>query len=155
MPQFIASFRLPTAILCLVLLAACQTTGRPGLIKSEVTAELTPEAASAIAQDMGGKLAEQIGPGNTTIALRENDTVFGPTLEASLRGRGYAVVTDQATEGAAVEPLAYTIDPFEGGVLVRLSASRIELTRVYTLNGTGATPASPLSVMQRRSAAPS
>ena len=37
----------------------------------------------------------------------------------------------------------------EGGVLVRLSTMQVELTRMYTLSATGATPASPLSVMQR------
>ena len=48
-------------------------------------------------------------------------------------------------------PLAYSIDPFEGGMLVRLSTLKVELTRMYTLSATGATPASPLSVMQRGS----
>jgi hypothetical protein len=75
-----------------------------------------------------------------------------------LRDKGYAVVTDQATTEAAVEPLAYSIDPFADGVLVRISTSKVELTRMYTLGTTGTTeavgavPASPLSVMQRRSA---
>ena len=155
MPKLISYFRLPVAFLCLGLLSACQTMGEPGLIQSEVTAELSPDAASAIAADMVGRLAEHIGPGNNTIALRGNDTVFGPALEASLREKGYAVVTDQATGGAVVEPLAYTVDPFEGGVLVRISTLKVELTRMYALGTTGATgmvPASPLSVMQRGSA---
>ena len=143
--------RLPAALLLLAMLGACQTMSGPGLIRSEVTAELTPESANAIAGDMVGRLAEQVGPGTTTIELRGNDALFGPALEASLRGWGYAVVTDQATEGTAVTPLAYSIDPFEGGVLVRLSTMQVELTRMYTLSATGATPASPLSVMQRGS----
>ncbi len=76
-----------------------------------------------------------------------------------MRDKGYAVVTDQATTEAAVEPLAYSIDPFADGVLVRISTSKVELTRMYTLGTTGtagttgaagAVPASPLSVMQRR-----
>ena len=92
---------------------------------------------------------------NLSIELRGSDTLFGPALEAALREWGYAVVTDQATEGAAVTPLAYSIDPFEAGVLVRLSTLQVELTRMYTLNATGATPASPLSVMQRGSEAAS
>ena len=99
--------------------------------------------------------AEQVGPGTTTIEFRGSDTLFGPALEAALREWGYAVVTDQATEGAAVTPLAYSIDPFEGGVLVRLSTLQVDLTRMYTLSATGATPASPLSVMQRGSEAAS
>ena len=144
-------FRLPAALLLLALLAACQTMSGPSLIRSEVTAELAPESAIAIAGDMVGRLAEQVGPGTTTIELRGSDTLFGPALEAALREWGYAVVTDQATEGTAVTPLAYSIDPFEGGVLVRLSTLQVELTRMYTLSATGATPASPLSVMQRGS----
>ena len=150
--------RIPAALFCLVVLAACQTMGGTGLIQSEVTAKLSTEAANSIAADMVGRLAEHIGPASTTIALRGNDVVFGPALEASLRDKGYAVVTDQATDGAAVEPLAYSVDPFEGGVLVRISTLKVELTRMYTLGTTGANgaagavPASPLSVMQRRSA---
>ncbi|MCP1201026.1 conjugal transfer protein TrbH [Notoacmeibacter sp. MSK16QG-6] len=141
--------RLSAALVLMAMLAACQTMSGPGLIRSEVTAELTSESANAIAGDMVGRLAEQVGPGTTPIELRGSDALFGPALEAALREWGYAVVTDQATEGAAVTPLAYSIDPFEGGVLVRLSTLQVELTRMYTLSATGATPASPLSVMQR------
>lgn len=144
--------RVPVALLSLVLLAACQTMGEPGLIQSEVTAELSSDAASSIAADMVGRLAEHIGPGNATIALRRDDAVFGPALDTSLRKKGYAVMTDQATDGAAVEPLAYSVDPFEDGVLVRISTLKIELTRIYTLGTAGAVPASPMSVMQRGSA---
>ncbi|WP_025030803.1 conjugal transfer protein TrbH [Nitratireductor aquibiodomus] len=143
--------RLSAGLLVLAMLAACQTMSGPGLIRSEVTAELTPESANAIAGDMVGRLAEQVGPGTTTIELRGSETLFGSALEAALREWGYAVVTDQATEEAVVAPLAYSIDPFEGGVLVRLSTLQVELTRMYTLNAAGATPASPLSVMQRGS----
>ena len=143
--------RLSAALVLLAMLAACQTMNGPGLIRSEVTAELTPESANAIAGDMVGRLAEQVGPGTTTIELRGSDTLFGPALEAALREWGYAVVIDEAIEGTAVTPLAYSIDPFEGGVLVRLSTLQVELTRMYTLSASGATPASPVSVMQRGS----
>ena len=152
MLKLLTYLRLPAALFCLVVLAGCQTMRGPGLIQSEVTAELSAEAANSIAEDMVGRLAEHMGPGSTTIALLGNDTVIGPALEASLREKGYAVVTDQATDGAVVEPLAYTVDPFEGGVLVRISTLKVELTRMYALGTTGATaavPASPLSVMER------
>ncbi|NDW07640.1 conjugal transfer protein TrbH [Jiella pacifica] len=137
---------------CLGLIAGCQTMSGPGLTESIVTAQLSPESAAAIAGDMVASLSEQIGPGSTTIVLRGHDPIFGPALEASLRGQGYAVVTDQATDGIAVAALAYSVDPFEGGVLVRLSTARVELTRMYTANASDAAPASPLSVMQRMSA---
>jgi len=161
MSKLLSYLRFSAALFCLVVLAACQTMGGTGLIESEVTAELSTEAASSIAADMVERLAEHVGPGSTTIALRGDDAVFGPALEASLRDKGYAVVTDQATNQAAVEPLAYSVDPFEDGVLVRISTLKVELTRMYTLGTTGTTgttgaagavPASPLSVMQRRSA---
>ena len=157
MSKLLSYLRFSAALFCLVVLAACQTMGGPGLIRSEVTAELSIEAAGSIAADMVGRLAEHIGPGSTTIALRGDDAVFGPALETSLREKGYAVVTDQAANQSAVELLAYSVDPFEDSVLVRISTSKVELTRMYTLGTTGTTgaagavPASPLSVMQRRS----
>lgn len=138
-------------VVSLGFLAACQTMTGAGLVRSEVTAELTTESSTAIAADMVGRFAELVGPGTTTIELRGNDTLFGPALEAALREWGYAVITDQPTDGSAVEPLAYTVDPFEGGVLVRLSTGQVELTRMYSPSATGATPASPLSVLQRGS----
>lgn len=132
-----------------ISLAACQTLGSAGLITSSVTTELTPEAASSIAGDMVGRLAEQVGPGTNTIKLRTDDSVFGPALETSLREWGYAVVTDQKAEPADTVPLAYVVDSYEGSVLARLSTPDLDLTRMYQLGASGATPTSPLSVMQR------
>lgn len=147
------TYAAPLALsLCLGFTAGCQTMNGPGLAESIVTAELSPKAAAAIAGDMVASLSEQIGPGSTTIVLRGDDAIFGPALEASLRGQGYAVVTDQATDGGAVAALAYSVDPFEGGVLVRLSMARVELTRMYAVNASDAAPASPLSVLKRMSA---
>lgn len=137
------------ALLLLVTLAACQTLGGAGLVTSTVTTELTPEAADAIAGDMAGRLAEQIGPGKTTIALTLDGSMFGQALEASLRGRGYGIVTDQKAGDTAKVPLAYVVDDFEGRVLVRVSTTAVELTRMYEVSGTGAAPVSPLSVMAR------
>ncbi|MBG21770.1 MAG: conjugal transfer protein TrbH [Rhizobiales bacterium] len=149
MTSLLAILRSILIVTCLAVLAGCQTMGGAGLVSSSVTAELTPKGASAISEDMVAKLAEQIGPGSTTIALRADGSVFGAALEASLRGWGYAVVTDQETGASVTEPLAYVVDPFEGGLLVRLSTQKAELTRMYVVTAEGATPASPLSVMQR------
>ena len=129
-------------------LAACQTLGGSGLVASTVTAELTPEAAGVIAGDMVGRLAEKVGPGATTIALTLDGSVFGQSLEASLKGWGYAIVTDQATKGSETVPLAYVVDEFEGNVLVRISTRTVDLTRMYELTAEGALPTSPVSVMQ-------
>src|SRR5690606_40586269 len=111
-------------------LAACQTLDGAGLVASTVTVELTPEAADAIAGDMVGRLAEQVGPGNTTIALTPDGSVFGQALESALKGWGYAIVTDQQTKGTATVPLAYVVDAFEGSVLVRLSTRSVDVTRM-------------------------
>lgn len=145
------SGRFLAAVLLAAPLAACQTLGGAGLVVSTVTAELTPEAATSIAGDMVGRFTEQVGPGNTTIALTLDGSVFGQALEAALKGWGYAIVTDQQTKGTATVPLAYVVDAFEGSVLVRLSTTNVDITRMYKLSAAGAEPVSPVSVMQRAS----
>lgn len=143
--------RLAAALICAGLLASCQTLGQAGLIQSTVTAQLTPEAASSIASDMVGRLAEQTGPGNTTIRFMPDGSAFGQALQASLQGWGYAIVTDQKTDEANNLALAYTVDEFEGAVLVRLSTPRFDLTRMYKPGAEGASPVSPLSIRQHGS----
>ena len=152
MPSLLSLLRLTAATLCLGSLAACATTGGQALVDSQVSVEISTEAARAIADDMVSQLADHVGPGTTTIALKGDDASFGPALEASLRAKGYAVLTGQITDDASVVPLAYIVNPFESGVLVRVSTARLELTRIYAPNATGAAPASPMSVMQRGSA---
>ncbi|MCT9000388.1 conjugal transfer protein TrbH [Chelativorans intermedius] len=147
--------RLVAFFLCAALLAGCQTLGGAGLVASSATAQLTPEAASSIAGDMVGRFAEQVGPGTTTIQLEPDGSIFGAALESSLKGWGYAVATDQVTEGANTVGLAYVVDAFEGSILVRLSTQTLDLTRMYQLGGEGATPVSPLSIMQRDAREPS
>jgi hypothetical protein len=99
---------------------------------------------------MVSRLAEQIGQGKATVALKQDGSPFGQALEAALKGWGYAVVTDQKTDsGTAVVPLAYVIVPYDGQVLARLSTSSVELGRAYTVTTSDATPASALSLMRR------
>lgn len=152
MPSLLSLLRLAAVTLCFGSLAACTTTGRQALVDSQVTVEISDQAARAIADDMVSQLADHVGPGTTTIALKGDNEPFGPALEASLRTKGYAVLTGQVTDDASVVPLAYVIDPFEGGVLVRVSTAKVELTRAYAPNATGAAPASPMSVLQRGTA---
>ncbi|UUP20041.1 conjugal transfer protein TrbH [Nitratireductor thuwali] len=147
--------RLLAFVLSAALLAGCQTLGGAGLVTSSATAQLTPEAASSIAGDMVGRFAEQVGPSTTTIQLEPDGSIFGEALEVSLREWGYAVATDQATEGTNTIALAYVVDAFEGSILVRLSTHALDLTRMYQLSGAGATPVSPLSIMQRQAREPS
>lgn len=81
---------------------------------------------------------------------RYRGSPFGQALEAALKGWGYAVVTDQKTDGGAtVIPLAYVVVPFEGQVLARLSTDTIELGRSYTVTANSAAPASALSLLKR------
>lgn len=69
------------------------------LTASDAPPEISGPAASAIAGDMVGRLAEQIGPGTATVSLKQDSSPFGQALEAALKGWGYAVVTDQKTDG--------------------------------------------------------
>ncbi|MVA27709.1 conjugal transfer protein TrbH, partial [Agrobacterium vitis] len=133
-----------------LLLSGCQSLGTDALTSSNAPTEISNPAASAIAGDMVSRLAEQIGPRTATVSLKQDSSPFGQALEAALRGWGYAVVTDQKTDGAArTVPLAYVVIPFEGQVLARLSTNSVELGRAFTVTTTGAQPASALSVMKR------
>lgn len=130
--------------------SGCQSPGADGLVDSNAPPEISGPAASAIAGDMVSRLAEQIGPGTATIALRQDNSPFGQALEAALKGWGYAVVTDQKTdEKTKLVSVAYVIAPFEGQMLARLSTPSVEIGRAYAVTTTGATPTSPLSVMRR------
>lgn len=138
------------ALALAVGLAGCQTLGTGSLTASTAPIDISGPAASAIAGDMVSRFAEQVRPGNVTLVLKQDSSLFGQALEASLKGWGYAVVTDQKTDGDQdLVPIAYVIEPFEGQMLARLSTSTVEIGRSYTVTSAGAEPASPLSVMQR------
>ncbi|MHC1550212.1 conjugal transfer protein TrbH [Phyllobacterium sp. K27] len=139
-----------TACALAILLSGCQSMGTEGPVSSSAPPEISGPAASAIAGDMVSRLAEQIGPGKATVALKTDTSAFGQALEAALKGWGYAVVTDQKTDGGTkVIPLAYVILAVDGQVLARLSTNSVELGRAYTVTANGATPASALSLMRR------
>ena len=143
-------FSLASACILVTLLSGCQSTHTDGLAASTAPVEISPPAAGALAGDMVSRLAEQIGPGKATIALKQDSSSFGQALEAALKGWGYAVITDQKTDGETkVVTLAYVITPFDGQVLVRLSTNSVELGRAYTVTANGATAASALSLMRR------
>ncbi|RWJ39852.1 MAG: conjugal transfer protein TrbH [Mesorhizobium sp.] len=140
--------RLVAVAVVAALLAGCQTLGADGLVASSAPPEISGPAASAIAGDMVSRLAEHAGPGTGTILLKPDGSPFGGELEAALKAWGYAVVSDQKTDGEKLIPLAYVIDSYDGQVLARLSTGSLDLGRAYTATSAGATPASPLSVMQ-------
>ncbi|MBY5700395.1 conjugal transfer protein TrbH [Rhizobium leguminosarum] len=142
--------RFAAAFAFAILLSGCQSIGTDSILASSAPPEISGPAASAIAGDMVSRLAEQIGPGKATVALRVDTSAFGQALEAALKGWGYAVVTDQKTDsGTRVIPLAYVILAVDGQVLARLSTNTVEIGRAYTVTASGATPASALSLMRR------
>lgn len=138
------------ACILAILLSGCQSIGTDGIVASSAPPEISGPAASAIAGDMVSRLAEQIGPGKATVALKADTSPFGQALEAALKGWGYAVVTDQKTDSSTkVIELAYVILAVDGQVLARLSTNTAEIGRAYMVTANGATPASALSLMRR------
>lgn len=137
-------------IITATLLSGCQTA-EDGLTTSSTPVAVTGPAASTIAGDMASRLAEQIGPAGTmTLKMEKDSSDFATALEAALKGWGYTVIADGKV-GKDVKPveLAYSIDAADGQVLARLSTPSIALGRAYSTSAAGATPASPLSIMQR------
>ncbi|MBX4892924.1 MULTISPECIES: conjugal transfer protein TrbH [Rhizobium] len=133
------------------LLSGCQTAD-DALTTSSTPVAVTGPAASAIAGDMASRLAEQIGPAGatTTIKMETDASEFASALEASLKGRGYTVVRDgKVAKDIKPVELAYAIEGIDGQLLARVSTPSIALGRAYTPTAAGATPASPLSIMQR------
>lgn len=129
-------------------LAACTTTG--GYFKPAASmdaANLAAPTADAVAADMVARLAEQVGPGTGTIALKADNTAFATAFDKHLREWGYAVHPLATGQGAI--PIAYTVDALDGDVIARLSTPNFELARQYQATTTGAVPATPLSVMKR------
>ena len=143
--------KLLALLVAAALLSSCQTTD-DALTTSSTPVAITGPAASAIAGDMASRLAEQIGPAGatTTIKMDKDTSEFATALDAALKGWGYTVVTDGkiAKDVKPIE-LSYSIEGFDGQVLARLSTPSLALGRAYTPTTAGATPASPLSIMQR------
>jgi hypothetical protein len=148
--QLVFLFRTILIVFLGIFLSGCQALDSNGLVASKAPANVAGQSAGAIADDMVGRFSEQIGPGTATVALKQDGSPFGQALETALKDRGYAVVTDQITdEKSQLIPLAYVIDPFDGQILARLSTKDLELARAYSVTATGASPASPLSIMRR------
>ena len=123
--------------------------GTSGLVASTAPTEMTTLAASAVAGDLVPRLAEQLGQGKATIVLKPDSSAFGAALEAALRTWGFAVTTDSEVKDQNAIRLAYVLAPVDGQILARLTTGSLEIGRIYTTSGTGAVPASPISVMQR------
>lgn len=137
-------------VIITAILSGCQTADDT-VTTSSTPIAVTGATASAIASDMASRLAEQVGPaGTTTLKMDKDTSEYAAALEAALRGWGYTVIADGKV-GKDQKPveIAWSVDSFDGQVLARVSTPAIALGRAYTATSAGATPASPLSVMQR------
>nr|CAD6437742.1 conjugal transfer protein TrbH [Rhizobium sp. Q54] len=137
-------------VITATLISGCQTAEN-GLTTSSTSVAVTGPVASAIAGDMASRLAEQLRPASATTLKMEKDTSdFAAALEAALKGWGYTVIIDgKVAKDVKPVELAYSVDGIDGQLLARLSTPSIALGRAYTATAGGATPASPLSIMQR------
>jgi hypothetical protein len=138
------------AIMVTAVLSGCQTADET-LTTSSTPISVTGATASAIAGDMASRLAEQVGPAGPTILKMDKDTSeYAAALEAALKVWGYTVIGDgKVAKDQKLVEIAWSTDSFDGQVLARISTPAIALGRAYTVTSAGATPASPLSIMQR------
>lgn len=127
---------------CLAL-CGCQTGDMDSQIRP---APVSAGAATAIAGDMANRLSERLPREASPINLPDDRSEFGLALQAMLKGSGYSVVSGQKTEAKATM-LSYALDGSDDGVLASLSTDGLRLARLYVVTGSGARPASPLSVM--------
>lgn len=107
-------------------------------------------AAGVIAGDMASRLAETVSTKSTpAITMRKDDTEFATALEAALKGWGYKIVMNNSGNPPS-QPieLSYSLYTFEDQVLARLVTPTTALARSYTVTARGASPSSPLSIMQ-------
>ncbi|MCZ7450244.1 conjugal transfer protein TrbH [Agrobacterium rhizogenes] len=139
-----------TAVSVLSVLSGCQT-GSDILTSNSRPATVTGPTASAIAGDMAGRFAEQVGPpGTMTFKMVKDSSEYATALEAAIKGWGYTIVTDGRV-GKKETPvdISWSVDSLDGQILARLSTPLIAISRAYTTTKTGAMPASPLSILQK------
>lgn len=141
---------LTALILVAALASGCQSTDE-ALTTSSTPIVVTGPAASAIAGDMASRLAERIGPADATSIKMNNDkTDYATALEAALKGWGYTVITDgKVAKDQKPVDISYSLASFDGQLLAHLGTPSVALGRTYAVTAAGATPSSPLSVMQR------
>ncbi|MDL2406151.1 lipoprotein [Rhizobium calliandrae] len=142
--------KLLTALFAAAVLSGCQTPDEEApAFSPNVT--VTPMAAGSIAGDLAARLCEQLGePAGTTIVMDKGHSDFEMSLEAALRGWGYAVINDGkgAKVGKSIE-LQYAIGSLDNQILARVTTPDLALGRLYAPSSDGAVPASALSITQR------
>lgn len=129
-------------------LAGCSSdSGYFAPAASQDAAKLSPEAAKAVAVDMAGKFAERVDPKSGAVVLAVDDSPFATAFESALRGYGYGISSTKDQPSGGI-PVAYTVADVNGAILVRLTTPQIELSRTYAISSAGASPVSPLNVLQ-------
>jgi hypothetical protein len=128
-------------------LAGCQTAD-DGLTTS-ATPAVSSSTVSAIAGDLASRLAEHVPPATNPVRLKSDQSEFAIALEAALKGWGYTVDNNSTPKDNKAVELAYFIQGDEGQLLAQVSTPSLALGRAYVASASGATPASPLSIMQR------
>jgi len=140
--------RVASIMLLMSLTAGCQT-------KDDVEASssgppiMNSASAGAIAGDMASRFAEAVPTRSTpAIRMRKDDTEFSTALEAALKAWGYKIVTDDSNLSPKPLELSYSLHSFEDQVLARIATPTTALGRTYTVTAGGASPSSPLSILQ-------
>lgn len=140
--------RLATLAQIIAILSGCQISAE-ALKPSSTPRELSKEASSAMANDIVGRLAEQIRQSDATIYLKKDEGSFGKALNRALIEHGYAVTTKQPSDDKKPAiPLTYNFDEIDGQRLAWLSMKDMVLARAYSITANGAVPVSPISVIR-------
>lgn len=132
------------------MLVGCQTNGED-LVAVATSANVSGPAASVIAGDMAGRLAEQMRtPKTTPLKITNDKSDYYVALESALKGWGYIVISDNETsKDAKPVALSWSLDNANGQTLARISTPSVAIARAYTISVSGAAPSSPLSILQR------
>ena len=132
----------------IAVLCGCQIS-TDALKSSSSSKELSKATASAIADDIVGQLAEQIGQSGGTIYLKKNDETLGQALTKALTDHGYATTIQPSDRKNPAIPFTYDIDQINGQRLLEISVGNIILARSYSTTANGAVPASAVSIMRK------
>jgi type IV secretion system protein TrbH len=127
-----------------LLMAGCTSTPSPYFTpKSSESVLQNKQISRALARDLVGKLKEHLGPGQATLKVQKDTSIFGEEFEQELRLAGYAFETTGNNP-----TLSYRVGKEENAIFVRLSTATVELSQLYACSPSGVSPAGPLSVLR-------
>jgi hypothetical protein len=127
-----------------IVLSGCVSPPSPYFTpKSSESVVQSKHISRALARDVVGKLKDHLGPGQTTIKVQKDNSIFGEEFEQELRLAGYAF-----EETGNNPTLSYRVGKEENSIFVRLSTPTVELSQLYAYSASGLIPAGPLSVLK-------